>query len=80
MLNSSLVELIKFLTPSDKKGLKKFVRSPFFNQREDVMLLFDYLENYIDTEPLKLAKEKVFEAVYPKQKYNVDSMYLSCQL
>ncbi len=75
MLNSSLVELFKFLTPADKKGLKKFIRSPFFNQREDVVLLFDYLENYIDTEPLKLAKEKVFEAVYPKQKYNVDSMY-----
>ena len=75
MLNSSLLELFKFLTPSDKKGLKKFVRSPFYNQREDVVLLFDYLEKFADTEPLKLAKEKVFDAVYPNQKYNVDAMY-----
>ncbi len=75
MNGSSLIELYKFLTPIDRKGLKKFVRSPYYNQREDVVLLFDYLENYIDTNPLKLAKEKVFEAIYPQQSYNVDSMY-----
>lgn len=75
MNSSSLIELYKFLTPADKKSLKKFVRSPFYNQREDVIALFDYLEKYADTEPLKLAKEKVFEAVYPNQLYNVDAMY-----
>ncbi len=75
MNNSSLIDLYKILTPSDKKGLKKFVRSPFYNQREDIILLLDYLEKYADSDPLKLAKEKVFEAVYPKQLYNVDAMY-----
>lgn len=75
MYNASLSDLFKHLTKTDRKQLKKIVRSPFYNQREDVIALFDYIDLHIDKGAVLMQKEKVFAAVYPDKKFDVDTLY-----
>ena len=76
MNNSTLIQLFKSLNNTDRKQLRKFVRSPFFNSREDVIALFDYIDKNLDTGGApKMAKEKAFSHVYKKQPFDVDAFY-----
>ncbi len=76
MYNSTLIHLFKSLDRNDRRQLRKFVRSPYFNNREDVITLFDYIDKYLDTGGApKMAKEKAFAHVYKKQKFDVDMFY-----
>lgn len=65
MQKSSLVAILKRLSKRDWREFRKFVRSPYFNQREDVVLLFDYLDEAIHfLPPMAMHREKVFSKVY----------------
>ncbi len=76
MYNSTLIQLFKSLDRIDRRQLRKFVRSPYFNNREDVIALFDYIDKHIDTGGAhKLAKEKAFAQIYKKQVFDVDAFY-----
>ena len=75
MYNASLTDLFKHLNKTDRKQLKKMVRSPFYNQREDVVALFDYLDAHIDKGALLMQKEKVFAGIYPEKLFDVDTLY-----
>jgi hypothetical protein len=75
MNNSTLIQLFKSLDKADRRQLRKVVVSPYFNQREDVTALFEYIDKHIDTGAPKLIKEKAFAAIYPKQKFDVDRFY-----
>ena len=76
MYNSTLIHLFKSLDRNDRRQLRKFVRSPYFNNREDVIALYDYIDKYIDTGGApKMAKEKAFASVYKKQTFDVDMFY-----
>ena len=76
MYNSTLIQLFKSLDRNDRKQLRKFVRSPFFNSREDIISLFDYIDKNLDSGGApKMAKEKVFAHIYKKQPYDVDMFY-----
>ncbi len=75
MNNSTLIQLFKSLDKADRRQLRKVVTSPFFNQKEDVMALFDYIDKHLEAGAPKLRKEKAFAAVYPKQKFDVDRLY-----
>lgn len=76
MYNSTLIQLFKSLDRNDRKQLRKFVRSPFFNSREDIISLFDYIDKNLETGGApKMAKEKVFAHIYKKQPYDVDMFY-----
>jgi hypothetical protein len=44
MKNSRLLRLLRTLTKEELRGLKKFVRMPFFNQRSEASALLDVLE------------------------------------
>ena len=68
MIKSNLVSLFKQLSKADRRALRKYVRSPWANQREDVVLLFDYLNEHIDGSPKNLERNMVFEAVFPLEK------------
>ena len=71
MQKSRLLELFKSLDKIEVKKLRKWVRSPFFNQREDVILLFDYLEKSRPFEKTaKLHREYIFSKIFPNEKYN----------
>jgi hypothetical protein len=67
MVSSPLLDIFKHLTKQDRNALHDFVRSPFHNKREDVILLFEYINENIDT-PLNLKKETVFNYIFPKTK------------
>lgn len=75
MNNSTLIQLFKSLDKADRRQMRKVVISPYFNQREDVTALFEYIDKNIDTGTAKLAKEKAFAAIYNKQKLDIDRLY-----
>ena len=75
MNNSTLIQLFKSLDKADRRQLRKVVNSPYFNQREDVIALFEYIDKHIDGGAPKLMKEKVFATIYNKQKFEVDRFY-----
>ena len=56
MIKSALLEVCRSLSSTETRELKKFIRSPFFNQREDVTRLFDHIQS-----ALKAGKEKALE-------------------
>ncbi|MDZ7879391.1 MAG: hypothetical protein U5L45_17040 [Saprospiraceae bacterium] len=75
MNNSTLIQLFKSLDKADRRQLRKVVASPYFNQREDVTALFEYIDKHIDAGAPKLLKEKAFAAIYKKEKFDVDRFY-----
>lgn len=66
MQKTNLIFYFKQLSKRDWREFRKFVRSPYYNQREDVVLLFDYIDGALaDVKPEILDRERVFEVVYP---------------
>jgi hypothetical protein len=64
MTQSQLLQIFAILTPADRRALRSFVRSPFHNQREDVIRLYDFLDkNYRNRED-DLRKETIAQAVF----------------
>ena len=71
MYQSRLVEVFRILDKKDLRALEKFVHSPFFNQRQDVNELFNYLRKLHPFNSDKgLGREEVFREVFPGQKYD----------
>ncbi len=72
MNNSALIQYCRRLQTKDWREMDKFVRSPYFNQREDVVRLFDYLRAQLP-QPAKngatLHKDQVYAAIYPGEAY-----------
>ena len=67
MPSNKLFTLFQSLTDSDLRALKQFVRSPFHNQRQDVVLLFDALRAACFS---KLTEEDLYRVVYPDSPFN----------
>ena len=63
MIASPLLDIFKHLIKQDRRALQDFVNSPFHNKREEVILLFEYINKNLDT-PLNLKKETVFKHVF----------------
>jgi hypothetical protein len=75
MNGSKLLKLFKSLDRHDIQRIGKFVHSPYFNHREDVRRLFDYLEKHSDMPLSYLRKEKAFPVVFPNEKaFDVQKM------
>lgn len=71
MLKSRLIEVFQSFSKKDIRGLRKWVNSPFFNQREDVILLFEYLAKLYPFKKYDLLdKKKVFRKIFPKENYD----------
>ena len=69
MRNSKLVEIYLKLDKKELRLLAKFVRSPFFNHREDVIRLNDYLKKKI---PEILKKEQLSNKKHDRRRPIVD--------
>ncbi len=67
MHNSRLLQLFEHLREQEFRELKQFVRSPFHNQREDVVQLFDFLRRNRDR---ALQPEQLFAAAYPGRPFD----------
>jgi hypothetical protein len=74
MYNSQLLKICKNLSKSEFKELGRFVQSPCFNQKPEVEALYDYISEHLGNSALMPAvtfpKEKVFDILFPNQKYN----------
>jgi len=73
MQTSKLVRLFSTLSSYDRLAFEKFLHSPYFNQREDVIRLFDLL---CQTPVAELEKEAVFSQLFPEQSYDDQQLRL----
>jgi len=69
MNNSDLISVFRKLSKKDIRNLRNFVNSPFFNQREDVIQLFEFIAENIEVSATLLKKEKVYAVLFPNTKY-----------
>jgi hypothetical protein len=74
MYSSKLVDLFYRLTKKQQRALKKFVRSPYYNKRQDVVALFDLLYTTPLENRLALKKENVSQKIYPNAPQDVDKV------
>ena len=75
MLKSSLLEIIRTFTKQDLIKFEDFVRSPYFNKKDNVLKLFLEIKKY-DPEftDANLEKEKIWVKVFPEKEYNYGIM------
>lgn len=71
MKQSGLVEVFKVLSKKDLRALEKYVHSPFFNKRDDVIKLFKYLRKlHPFTTNKGLEKRSIYRVVFPERAYD----------
>lgn len=71
MKNSKLVSLLSKLSQKEFKEFGKFIKSPYFNSNANIIKLFDLIaKHFPDFDSPKLTKEKIYEHIYPGEKYN----------
>ena len=71
MQNSKLIDLLKTFEKEDWRWFRKFLLSPYFNNREELVIFCDYLRKQApDFKEKTIRKEKVFKKIYPGQNYD----------
>jgi hypothetical protein len=70
MENSRLLKLLRTFSPDELKSLKKFVQTPFFNQRPEVAALLGALEKSIRTQKPAPEKEAVYPLIFDKSPFD----------
>jgi hypothetical protein len=75
MHNSFLLNFFKYLDKKDRRELRKVVRSLFFNQKEEIIRLFDCLDKHIDKPKEALSQAWVFEQVFPDKPFNALTLH-----
>ncbi|HAY34594.1 MAG TPA: hypothetical protein PK536_04545 [Ignavibacteria bacterium] len=75
MLKSSLLEIIRSFSKQDLLKFEDFVRSPYFNKKENVSRLFMEIKNYAPSfTDGNLEKEKTWAKLFPGTEYNYGIM------
>ena len=71
MRKNRLVHIINSCSKAEIRGLKKWLKSPIHNQREDVIILFQHIinENNIQNDDY-LTKENAFKHIFGNEKYS----------
>ena len=75
-----MYQLLNQLDKKDFRQIRKFVRSPFFNQRKDLIDLMTYLEDIIWITKSIPSKEEVYQHLYPGQPFDAQQMRLVMSL
>lgn len=70
MNNSRLIKLLNVLTKKERRDIRKFIHTPFYNQKVAVCQLFDYLCDCLFTYQVVPTKQQIFKHIYPKQTYD----------
>ena len=76
MKSTLVVELIKILSPTEVEEAKRFLNSPFFNQRKDVIALFQVLAENLHDLDIIPTKAQVFKQLYPDQPFDDQQLRL----
>lgn len=71
MKNSAIIAVLKTLDKKECREFHKWLSSPFFNQRQDVLDLFQYLmaANHLKEDKF-LEKERIYRKLCPKESYD----------
>jgi hypothetical protein len=80
MHNSFLLNFFKYLDKKDRLALRKLVRSPFFNHREDVIRLFDCIDKNLGKSKMVLTQEWVFHHVFPDKPFEVLALHQTASI
>lgn len=70
MENTRLLKILHTLSKTELQELRKFVRTPFFNQRSEVPLLLDYLLPALVKDKATLDKEAAYRHIFGKTGYD----------
>ncbi len=70
MQNSRLIVLCQILSKKEIRDFRKYIATPFFNQRADVIQLFEYLAECLFEYDIIPDKEQIHRKVYPDQAYS----------
>ncbi len=71
MQKSKLFEFILKLEEGQWERLNQFLRSPYFNTRQEVIQLFDFLfENRTENRSKELTKKAAHESIFPNTSYD----------
>ncbi|MEL6863562.1 MAG: hypothetical protein AAFP19_04040 [Bacteroidota bacterium] len=70
MEKSRLITVFKTLSKKDIREMAKFVRSPFFNQQEQVVRFFDYLVECQQELKIIPNKEQAFKKLFPNSPFD----------
>ncbi len=70
MKDSRLLSIFQALSSKEIRALEKFVHSPYHNQRTDVILLYDYLRQFVQN-PTTISCQKsiIFPYIFPNEPY-----------
>ena len=76
MIETSVIKVMKSFDKQDLKDLKLFLSSPYFNKKEKIFELADYLAKQAPefNDEKKLNRIYIFKKLFPKEKYNPDKM------
>lgn len=66
------------LNKSEQKSFKQFLQSPYFNHREDVVLLYDYFLQCANRSKKAPEKDIAYQKMYPKEAYNDHRLRQAC--
>lgn len=80
MENSRLIAVAKTLGGKEIRAFRKFLKSPYFNQREDLVRLFQLIELVFLKKNSSITKEATFEQLYPNQEFDVQFLRQSMSL
>ena len=65
MYKTPVVKILKSLSKTELRDLGKFVQSPYFNSRPEVVQLYDALAKSLDEAPSVYEKEKLYKRIAP---------------
>ncbi len=80
MLGSKLMEMLKTMSSKDLNKFDLFLRSPFYNKSENIVLLFELIQKEYpaykkeDYQSRALDKEVVFRKLFPEKKSKDSSL------
>lgn len=70
MRKSKLLVLFLTLNSKERLALRKFIKSPFWNKRDDILDLYAYMEAESRKKAPVWGKEQVYQSLYPNQSYD----------
>lgn len=74
MNSSNLIQLIAKLSKKERLQLRDFVKSPFHNNREEVIRLYSFVDTHLDCNTKFLNKQTAFAHLFPQEPYDDQKM------
>ena len=70
MKDSRLINILEKLSSSERRSFAKFLDSPYFNKRQDLIQLNAWLNQQLQSAKPKLLKQEAWRFVFPKKAFD----------